>query len=199
MTEQHNISRREFLTRLGVLAALGASYPVAALEQLRVNARSATHPDWLDTDPWKTLAAVQEHLFPATEDAPGADDIQAILYLRNTLENPLADEEHRTFVFDGVGWLNELAQENHQRPFTALPEAQRETLLRTIEESRAGRRWLSKLLTWILEALLSDPVYGGNPNGVGWKWLEHQPGFPEPPANKTWYRLASPVHYRRKA
>ena len=59
--------------------------------------------------------------------------------------------------------------------------------------------WLSLLLTYLLEALLADPVYGGNPGGIGWQWLAHQPGFPTPPADKTWYKLAAPVHYQRKA
>ena len=33
---------------------------------------------------------------------------------------------------------------------------------------------------YIFEALLSDPVYGGNPEGIGWRWLGHRPGFPRP-------------------
>ncbi|MEE8342688.1 MAG: gluconate 2-dehydrogenase subunit 3 family protein, partial [Gammaproteobacteria bacterium] len=85
------------------------------------------------------------------------------------------------------------------RPFTALNEQERETVLREIEQSRAGRNWLSTLLTYLLEALLADPVYGGNPNGIGWQWLEHQPGYPLPPKDKAWHRIGKPVHYRRKA
>ena len=72
-------------------------------------------------------------------------------------------------------------------------------MLRQIEQSNAGQNWLSLLLTYLLEALLADPVYGGNPDGIGWQWLEHQSGFPRPPADKTWYRLGRPVYYRRKA
>ena len=71
--------------------------------------------------------------------------------------------------------------------------------MRQIEQSRAGRNWLSLLLTYVLEALLADPVYGGNPDGIGWQWLEHQPGYPRPPADKSWYKLATPVRYQRKA
>ena len=32
-----------------------------------------------------------------------------------------------------------------------------------------------------------DPVYGGNPDGIGWKWLMHPPGFPRPPKGKTYH------------
>jgi gluconate 2-dehydrogenase gamma chain len=55
--------------------------------------------------------------------------------------------------------------------------------------TRWGRAWLSLLLYYIFEALLSDPVYGGNPGEIGWRWLEHQPGFPRPPADKIYGSL----------
>ncbi|MFQ5643155.1 MAG: gluconate 2-dehydrogenase subunit 3 family protein [Thiogranum sp.] len=193
------ISRREFLTRVTALGALAAACPAAALQKMRAAAGAAANPDRAAKDPWLTLAAVQQHMLPAGEAIPGAGDIRAIVYLRNTLENPAADGGDREFIVNGVGWLNDLAQTQRNRPFTGLDEAQREILLRNIEQSRAGRRWLSLLLTYLLEALLADPVYGGNPGGIGWQWLEHQPGFPAPPADKAWYRLGKPVHFRRKA
>jgi gluconate 2-dehydrogenase gamma chain len=194
-----HISRREFLNRLTMLSALALSYPPEALAVLRNASAASRERDWLATDPWKTLAAVQEHLFPPTDEAPGASDIHAIDYLHKALENPAADGEDKEFIVNGVGWLNELTQEQFKRPFTALDEQQRETVLRRIEQSRAGRNWLSLMLTYLIEALLSDPVYGGNPGGIGWRWLEHQPGFPTPPDDKLWFKLASRVHYRRKA
>ena len=201
MTARRNagINRREFLTQLAMLGTLAASYPASALEKLRTGTGAAVIPEWAGKDPWLTLAAVQEQMFPAGNATPGASDIQAIVYLRNTLENPAADGEDREFIFNGVGWLNDLTQERRGKPFFELDGAQRETLLRQIEQSNAGQNWLSLLLTYLLEALLADPVYGGNPEGIGWRWLEHQPGFPRPPADSTWYRLGKPVYYRRKA
>jgi gluconate 2-dehydrogenase gamma chain len=200
MTEADSgISRRQFLNRLALLASLLAGYPAATLAQKRSDMQPELLPAWRKQEPWKTLAEVQEHLFPASAEAPGAGDIQAIVYLHDTIENPAADGEDREFVFNGVGWLNDLAEETFQQNFAALGEQQRETLMRQIEQSRAGRNWLSLLLTYLLEALLADPVYGGNPNGIGWEWLEHQPGYPRPPADKSWYRLAAPVRFQRKA
>lgn len=183
-----------------MLGALAATYPASALAQLRLEAeKRQAKPDWLKKDPWKTLSEVQQHLFPAAEDTPGASDINAIVYLYNSLENPATGAEDRELVVNGVGWLNELVQEKYQLSFNSLDTEQREAMLRQIEQSRAGERWLSRLLSNILEALLADPVYGGNPDGIGWKWLEHQPGFPTPPADKSWYRLAAPLRYQRKA
>ena len=190
-------NRRRFMQQLAALGTLAAAYPAAVLAERR--AAQDAPATWRDADPWHTLAAVQEHLFPAGPDNPGAGDIQALQYLRNTIENPDADGADRDFIFNGVGWLNDLAQETHKQPFTVLDEVQRETLLRRIEQSRAGGNWLSLLLTYLLEALLADPVYGGNPDGIGWRWLEHQPGFPTPHADRTWYRLAARAQSRHKA
>jgi len=198
---QHDqgISRRAFLNRITLLASLAACYPAAVLAERRDAAAAPGHEAWPDQDPWRTLAAVQEHLFPATPEAPGAGDVGAMVYLRNTLENPAADGDDRDFIFKGVGWLNDLIREQGRQPFTAMDEAEREAVLRDIEQSRTGRNWLSLLLTYLLEALLADPVYGGNRGRIGWQWLEHQPGYPTPPPEKTWYRLAAPVHFQRKA
>ena len=197
--DESGISRRTFLNRMTLLASLAACCPAAALAQRRDSAAAAGREAWLDQEPWRTLAAVQEHLLPAGPDIPGAADFGAIVYLRNTLKNPAADGEDREFIFNGVGWLNDLIREQQRQPFTALDETQREAVLRDIEQTRAGRNWLSLLLTYLLEALLADPVYGGNRERIGWQWLEHQPGFPTPPPDKTWYRLAAPVYFQRKA
>ena len=36
------------------------------------------------------------------------------------------------------------------------------------------------MVTLLFEALLLDPLYGGNKEEKGWKWLNHTPGFPRP-------------------
>ena len=66
---------------------------------------------------------------------------------------------------------------------------EKETILRAISKSRAGENWLSNLVGYIFEAMLSPPSYGGNPDGIGWQWLEHQAGFPLPPMGKRYYEL----------
>jgi gluconate 2-dehydrogenase gamma chain len=131
------ISRREFITRLTVLGSLAASYPALALERLRSNVTSANEQDWLDQDPWQTIAAVQQHLFPAGEESPGAGDFRAIVYLHNSIENPAADGEDKTFIVNGAGWLNDLSRDRYQRSFTSLDEPERETVLRKCQEKNS--------------------------------------------------------------
>jgi len=38
------------------------------------------------------------------------------------------------------------------------------------------------LLTFIFEALLSDPQYSGNADSIGWQWLDYKFGNPRPTA-----------------
>lgn len=182
------ISRREFITRMAALGSLAMTYPAAALAKRRQLKQESAVVDahWLHLPAWQTLAQVQEILFPAGETIPGAGDIGAVTYLHTAIENPAADGDDRGFIFRGLGWLDGLTQERFKKTFLQLSRAQQEETIKSIVKSRAGRNWVSTLLTYILEALLADPVYGGNKNQRGWLWLEHQPGYPAPPADKTW-------------
>lgn len=197
MSDAHDFSRREFLYRLSLLSALATAWPAQALAALRAAARPL--PAWVNENPWRTLAELQEHLFPATEDGPGARDIHAVVYLRNNLESARADAELKNFILGRIDMLNSLARDRQGADFAALDFTARDDLLRGIVDDAVWRRWLSRLLTFLLESLLADPVYGGNPDGAGWKWLQHQPGFPTPPPGKLWYQLGAPVHFQRKA
>ena len=186
------MDRRKFMLVLGSVAA---AYPLSLLVKKRAAAVAAPAL----AEPWRTLDAVMEHMLPAEPNSPGSRDIQAVAYLQNMLLAPDVPEDDRRFILDGVGWLNDLAKKERATDFVGLNHEQREQILRGIEQSRAGERWLSAVLTWLLEALLSDPVYGGNPNGKGWKWLQHPPGYPTPPPNKMYFKLGYQVHKRTKA
>ena len=65
----------------------------------------------------------------------------------------------------------------------------KETTLRAISRSAAGKNWLNMMILNLYEAMLSPPAYGGNPDGIGWQWINHQPGFPLPQAGKRYYEL----------
>jgi len=185
MANEALLSRREFMS---ILAAAAAAYPLSSLAESRTKKISAEN----HIEPWLTLAAVQKHLFPAEKSSPhsiGAKDIQALEYLRATMKTPDFDKEKADLIHNGVSWLNDLANQQYSTKFIQLDSSAKEKILRRIETSNAGARWLSTLLTYLLEALLADPVYAGNPNGIGWKWLQHQPGFPRPTENKKYFKL----------
>ena len=194
-----DINRRQFIQ---AIAAISASWPITGMANLNVmgDAYQNIYKDL--SDPWLTLASVQEHLFPAGDDAdqasPGAKDIAALRFLRNMLDAPDTGSEEKEFILNGVNWLNDLSLKNHKTKFILLNTENKETILRQIETSNAGSRWLSLMMNYLIEALLSDPVYGGNKDQQGWKWLEHIPGFPAPTVDKVYFKLGAHASPKRR-
>ena len=134
-----------------------------------------------DTPLWRSIAAAQEHLWPSGSEAPSAVQIGATGYLYRTMRHSSFDFEIRDFIFLGVRWAEREAMNVYGRGFAALSAEERERVFRILQnEYERGEAWLSTLLSYTLEALLSDPIYGGNRDEAGWKWLHHVPGSPRP-------------------
>jgi len=165
------VERRAFLIAgAGGIAALFAMPAAGAIPRV--------------ANPWPVLAAVQDHLFPFELDAPGAREIRALAYLQGILSDPAGDREEQAFILIGVDWLVHLCRQRHRASFADLDALRREGVLREVAGTEKGENWLSTLLLYLCEALLADPAYGGNPDGVGWIWLRHQPGYPRPVPGK---------------
>lgn len=186
------LNRRQFLLQSVAVSASVATAGLLLTACDTANNNPVTTKDTFshqETEPWRTLFAVQQHLFPTGDNSPGAAEIRSIYYLKAVLESPAIEEEDKEFIRNGVKWLNGVSNELFSKAFYLLDEVQREKGLRSIEDSRAGERWLSLMIKYVLEALLTAPVYGGNPEGIGWKWLEYQPGFPLPTEDKKYFNL----------
>lgn len=183
------LGRRAFLLRGG--AALATAAALAGLPSaLRRDLTGDTSFVLFSSHQLEVLSAVQEQLFPKDPDSPGAADINAAAYLETAITAPGIDPDTRNTVVNGLGRLQDASRERFDVPFNSLDDEPREQLLRYLaDQTRWGRAWLSLLLYYVFEALLSDPVYGGNPDEIGWRWLEHQPGFPRPPPDKIYGSL----------
>jgi len=178
--------RRTFLGALPVGWAVGAGAPAVAMDRPSAGGRT------LDRDQWATLAAVQDHLLPAEPDnpsAPGAREVSATAYLDRAMAVEGFDPEIRALIIDGLGWLDDLAGRRHGEVFVRLDPGTREGLLQAVAATETGERWLATLIAYTLEALLGDPLYGGNPEGIGWRWLGHEPGLPRPTPLTIYGRL----------
>ena len=181
---QKKVSRRSALK-----SAAGATM-IAAMPMRSWSAVTASKLDGaLKTDPWLTLDAVLAHLLPESPTGPSAKEIQATQYLYNVVFQQPTEEAEIEFIYKGVGWLNGFSTSQLQKNFVLLTFDEKESILRAISKSTAGENWLSNLVGYIFEAMLSPPSYGGNPNGIGWQWLEHQAGFPLPQAGQRYYEL----------
>lgn len=170
------LNRRQFLHSLAVASLLPLMQPSPLL---------AANP-LSEERRWQTLGLVQQHLLPSEPGSPGASDINALGYLRFVVADPWLKSDTRTFLLQGVDWLEALCLEQADRSFIELDVERCEAMLQQVAATRAGERWLSTQMLFLLEALLVDPAYGANVNEVGWRWLGHVPGFPRPDA-KTIY------------
>lgn len=170
------LNRRRFLIR-------AAGGTVALLFGLPCDAHARSH------DPWPVLDAVMRHLLPSEPGSPGAVEIRALDYLRFVTTDPWVDADEREFILQGSAWIDDLAAQRYGKAFIDLDVDQRELLLRQTAASAAGENWLSTVITYLLEALLTAPAYGGNPDGIGWRWLAYVPGFPLPGAGNRYPEL----------
>jgi len=184
---ESGLSRREFLRQTGaatLLTGLLIYKPSLAKNSHKIQNNAGQK---FSKQQRAVLEAVQMQLFPADGDGPSAADINAFFYLEWALNDPDNMEDgDREFIVKGIGWLEDLSEEMEANRFTNLSEVQQHKIIQKISKSEAGENWMSLLVYYLLEALLLDPVYGGNPDGIGWKWLAHQPGFPRPPKDKTY-------------
>jgi len=124
---------------------------------------------------FKTLEAVQEVLFPKGLDAPSASEFGATAYLANV-------STHSSFLASDLQFLKRGATKLMEKysDFLTQDADKQEESLREFTQSKLGQNWVAFVLYFTIEGLLSDPIYGGNRNESGWRWLGHHTGQPRP-------------------
>jgi gluconate 2-dehydrogenase gamma chain len=178
------------ISRRNLLKSAAGATGVMALPAFSLDTKTQTSlVKLMKTDPWLTLDATLAHLLPTSATGPSAADINALAYLHQVMTVQPTSLQEKEFIVKGVGWLNDFANSQYNKAFVQLSFDEKELLLRGISRSNAGENWLNTLLNYIFEAMLTPPAYGGNPDGVGWQWLEHQGGFPLPKVGQRYFEL----------
>nr|MBL0721384.1 gluconate 2-dehydrogenase subunit 3 family protein [Sulfurovaceae bacterium] len=96
--------------------------------------------------------------------------------LISTINHQTFDKDIKEFVISGAKEL--ISRENGQ--FINYNIEEKEIALRKFENTPKGSRWLSRIMILSMEALLSDPIYGGNIGESGWRALHINSGEPKP-------------------
>lgn len=135
----------------------------------------------LDTKKKKTLASVQMLILPSESDSPGAEEIGAIDYLDHALSDPLTDQGDIDSILSLSERLEDAAGKRHKKGFCALAISDQTKIIQELHSDEQGKELLGVLIIFTLEALLCDPVYGGNRDGLAWRWLGLNPPLPRPP------------------
>ena len=130
----------------------------------------------IDIEPFKVIATVQEILFPKGLQAPSALEFGATSYLASVSTHSSFWADDLKFLAYGATLLME-----YENNFFSINTKDRDVALRNfVSDSPKGESWVSLILFYTLEALLSDPIYGGNQEKLGWTWLNHNTGNPQP-------------------
>ena len=189
------IDRRTLLAGAGGLAAwaatLGPLWLTGCLRAGRLRPTDAAAGPMgggrsLTATEWVAMVAVQETLWPAGDGVPGAGAVNATGFLDAALVDPGVPPTDLGLVKDGLAQLEVHLRTAGGRPpaakaFAALDPCGRALVLESFQATEAGSPWVRRVLRYTLEALLCDPVHGGNPDGIGWAWLDYEPGEPRPP------------------
>ncbi len=169
------MTRANFLRKI-LIAGIASQIPFyfsCSEEEIEEN-------DILTNSDLKIIRSVQDILFPKYKDTPSAKEVKADRYLLWVLSDTKQDPDENEYVINGIQWLEETAIETFSESYLDLNRTEKEKLIKIISAENWGESWLSKLLTLIFEAAFSDPLYGSNPNKIGWKWIKHNPGLPRP-------------------
>lgn len=182
------------MDRRAFLASSGVALSAALLGRLDAFAAAAPAPTPLsgagiEPDGWRILGLIQAHLFPSETQAPGAREVNALDYLHFVMSWEGTDPVEPRILRSGLDRLREIAAQTAGGTFEALDVPGREQALRTLESGEGGTEWILLVLDYVFEALLADPIYGGNPDRVGWRWLQIEPGHRRPGPDQRYFML----------
>lgn len=129
--------------------------------------------------PSQTLLVLDEVLniiFPKTSTMPSAKEFKALEYLIKSISHKTFDNEDKTLILDGTkDFIGSFPQ------FLTLNEKEKKELIfESIKDSAYAKSWVSKITYYGIEAMFSNPIYGGNFNQIAWKSINHAVGIPQP-------------------
>ena len=122
------------------------------------------------------LDEVLNIIFPKTLNMPSSREFKAVEYLVKNISNKTFEDEDKTLIINGTKDFIESFPN-----FLSLSQKEKKKLIfEIIKDSQYAKSWISKLTYYGIEAMFSDPIYGGNFNQIAWKSVNHSAGIPQP-------------------
>jgi gluconate 2-dehydrogenase gamma chain len=171
--------RRAFLVQLVEATSAVSIFGLAGCAKPKVKPTAVGTPGLvLSAEQWATVAAVQDQLLPSAAGSPGATTVNATGFLDAWLAHPASLPNVERSVKWGAGALERSVTKRSGKTFVSLSFDDRRDALSRFAKQRGGSGWMRNMMRYTLEAFLCEPVHGGNPDEVAWKWLGYTPGFP---------------------
>ena len=128
------------------------------------------------TTPIDTIKVLHRDLFPKATQL----GVATAPYMHIVFHHSRISKSDKIFLKNGVKWLNEEAIKMHKNSYVKLSAVKRQEVLRSIAKAEWGESFLYNIMSYMFEAMLGDPIYGGNNKEAGWRWLAFSGGEPRP-------------------
>ena len=122
------------------------------------------------------LEEILNIIFPKTNTMPSAQEFEALKYLVKNISHKSFDNDDKVLIIDGTKDFHNSFPEF----LTLKEEEKKELIFSIIKKSQYAKSWISKLSYYGIEAMFSDPLYGGNLKEMGWNSINHNIGYPRP-------------------
>lgn len=180
------LARRELLRRLALTAGVAlVPLPFGACVTARARAGSVPEHATFDAHEWAVVDAACARLIPSDDGLPGAREAKVVRFIDLQLAQPHFAVFKREFEA-GVPALDLVAASTFGKRFLKIDVDQQDRVLALIQggdgstTAFSAAHFFQVLFTLTLEGFLSDPVYGGNEDGAGWKVIGYAPAPPRP-------------------
>jgi gluconate 2-dehydrogenase alpha chain len=144
----------------------------------------------LNTAEGECLAAIADRIFPTDEHSEGATDLGVVTYIDRSLLGAYFEQLDSYRL--GLAALNRAAEARHHRSFAACTAEQRDAMLIEMEEGQfpemktpSPAAFFNMVKLHVQEGLFSDPLYGGNRDKAGWRFLGHPGVWPSNTAEEN--------------
>lgn len=128
------------------------------------------------TTPIATFRVMHKDLFPEAQKL----GIETASYMSIVFHHSKISQSDKDFLKNGVKWLNEEALKMYKSSYVKLSRKERQAVLKSIAKVEWGESFIYDVMSYMFEAMLGDPIYGGNNKEAGWKWLAFTGGLPRP-------------------
>jgi len=128
------------------------------------------------TTPIDTIKVLHVDLFPKAKQL----GVITAPYMHTVFRHPRISAQDKEFIKNGVKWLNEEAIKMFHFSYTKLSPSKRQEVLKAISQTKWGDSFIYNIMSYMFEAMLGDPIYGGNNKEAGWNWLAFEGGRPRP-------------------
>lgn len=122
------------------------------------------------------LDNLYEIIFPKTFNMPSSKEFGALNFLVKNINHKSFDDYDKNLIIQGtLDFISSFPN------FLNLSNDKKTKIIEDIvNTNNYAQSWISRLIYYGLEAMLGDPIYGGNINEIGWKSLNHNIGYPRP-------------------